>query len=460
MTKLQKNLEKAAEIIKRHEYARVISHYDADGITSVAIICTALLRSGIQFHATIVNKVERRLIEDLSEGLVIFCDMGTAHMDLILECLKEKDVVIIDHHVPLISVPIPTSPTSSLVLVNPYCTSEEKEEIGGDICAAGISYLVARCLSTDGNNNIDLAGLAVAGSLGDKVALDSGINKLILDEGINEGVISVKNGLKLGDGKIRDLIIFATDPYTPLAGRDEWVDAFLDKMSIDGDKDINDLDAGVESQLADALLAISKESATGISEDALVGDTYILNSEVVKNSLDFMRLVDACGRFGKSGIGIGLCLREAKQIEDATSLHMQFQSKLVSELGRIESEADVLKELQNMFFFYVHETGVTGVSSGILAEYLYTEKPVIALNKKDGAEDGKKSDTKISARCNKKHVTKEGRIDLSKAMEQASKEVGGFGGGHPVAAGASIPNGTEEEFIAALDRILGEQNAS
>ncbi len=45
-------------------------------------------------------------------------------------------------------------------------------------------------------------------------------------------------------------------------------------------------------------------------------------------------------------------------------------------------------------------------------------------------------------------------------MEQASKEVGGFGGGHPVAAGASIPNGTEEEFIAALDRILGEQNAS
>ncbi len=83
MTELQKNLEKAAEIIKRHEYARVISHYDADGITSVAIICTALLRRGIQFHATIVNKVELSLIQDLNEGLVIFCDMGTAHTDLI-----------------------------------------------------------------------------------------------------------------------------------------------------------------------------------------------------------------------------------------------------------------------------------------------------------------------------------------------------------------------------------------
>lgn len=457
MTELQKSLEKAAEIIKRHDYARVISHYDADGITSVAIISTALLRRGIQFHASIVNKVERSLIEDLNEELVIFCDMGTAHTDLIIEHLKEKDVVIIDHHVPLTSVPIPTSPTSSFVLVNPYCSSDEKEEIGGDICAAGISYLVVRCLSPD--SNIDLAGLAVSGSLGDKVALDSGINKLILDEGINAGVISVKNGLKLGDGKIRDLIVFSTDPYIPLAGRDEWVDAFLDKIGIDGDKDINDLDVDVEGQLADALLALSKESSVGISEDALVGDTYILNSEVVKNSLDFMRLVDSCGRFGKAGIGIGLCLREAKLIEDATSLRMQFQSKLVSELSRIESDEEVLKELKNISYFYVQETGVTGVSAGILAEYLYTNKPVIALNKKDRTEDGKKSETKISARCNKKLISEDQGIDLSKALDKASKEVGGFGGGHPVAAGASIPKGTESEFIAALDRIIGKQKA-
>jgi single-stranded-DNA-specific exonuclease len=459
MSELQKSLEKAAEIIKRHEYARVISHYDADGITSAGIICNALLRKGIQFHVTIVHKVERSLIQDLNEELIIFCDMGTVHTDLILEYLKGKDVIIIDHHVPLTSGSTQTSQTSSFVLINPYSFSEVEDEIGGEICAAGISYLLARCLAADDKDNIDLAGLAVAGSLGDKVTLNKGINKLILDEGIKGGIISVKKGLKLGDGKIRDLILFATDPYIPLAGKEEWVDAFLDKEGIEGNRDINDLGEGVESQLAAALLSLSKESAAGISEAALVGTTYILNSEVVKNSIDFMRMVDACGRFGKAGMGIGLCLREAKLIEEAASLRMKFQSKLVSELSRIESEDDAIKELPNIFYFYVHETGVTGVSAGIVAEYLYTEKPVIALNKKDGAEGGKKEETKISARCNKKLISEDKGIDLSAALDKASREVGGFGGGHPVAAGASIPEGSEKEFIAALDRIIGEQRA-
>ncbi len=478
MRALQKSAEKAAEIIKEHEYARVISHYDADGITAAGIICNGLLRRGIQFHTSIVNKLERPFIQGLNEELIIFCDMGTAQVDLILEYLKDKDVIIIDHHEPLTLISAPTSQASSLVLINPCCLSVEGEgkgkgeremesEIGGEICAAGISYLVARCMSGDDKDNIDLAGLAVAGTLGDKLELNSGINKMILDDAIKEGVISVKKGLKLGEGKIRDLILLSTDPYIPLAGKVEWVDAFLNKVGIEGDKKVSDLEEEEERRLTTALVSLLRESKTGISEDALVGTTYILNSEVVRNGIEFMRMVDACGRFGKAGIGIGLCLREERMIEEATSLYVKFQSKLVSELNRIESEEGIIKELPNIFYFYVHEKGITGVLAGIVAEYLYTGKPVIVLNKKNGAEEGVKAETKISARCNKKLLLasegeREGEgegegIDLAKAMEKASKEVEGFGGGHPVASGASIPEGSEEKFIDILDRIIGEQ---
>ena len=464
MTALQKSVEKAAEIIKEHDYAMVISHYDADGITSAGIICNALLRRGIQFHATIVSKLERSFIQGLNEELIIFCDMGTAQSDLISEYLKEKDVIIIDHHAPLTSA---STSASSFVLINPYCFSTEgKGE--SEICAAGISYLVARCLSggdgESGEDNIDLAGLAVAGTLGDKLEMDSGINKMILDEAIKEGVISVKKGLKLGDGKIRDLILFSTDPYIPLAGKVEWVDAFLNKVGIEGDKKLSDLEEEEERRLTTALLSLLKDSKAGVSEDTLVGTTHILNSEVVRNGIDFMRMVDACGRFGKAGIGIGLCLREEKMIEEAASLYIQFQSKLVSELNRIEGGEDTIIELPNIFYFYVHERGITGVLAGIVAEYLYTGKPVIALNNIGGADDeGKRAETKISARCDKKLLSvSEGEgvgagIDLAKAMEKASKEVGGYGGGHPVASGAAIPEGSEEKFVASLDRIIGEQ---
>ncbi|MHC1623541.1 MAG: DHHA1 domain-containing protein [Candidatus Methanospirareceae archaeon] len=461
MTTLQKSVKKAAEIINGHEYARVISHYDADGITSAGIICNALLRRGIQFHATIVSKLERSFIQGLNEELIIICDMGTAQFDLLSECLGEKDVVIIDHHAPSTSVPVFRA-SSPPVLINPCCLSaEEKRELtnerGSTICAAGLSYLVARCMSGDDTGNIDLAGLAIAGTLGDKLELDTGINRMILDEAMQEGAISVKKGLKLGNGKIRDLILFATDPYIPLAGKVEWVDAFLKKESIDGDKNLSDLTDEEERRLTNALLALLRESQADISDDALVGTAYILHSEVIRDGRDFMRMVDACGRLGKSGVGIGLCLREEKLVEEATSLYVSIQSKLVSELNRIDSEEDAIKELQNIFYFFVQESAVTGTLAGIVADYVCTGKPVIVLNKKDRVEEGKSAETRISARCNKKLLSISAGIDLAKALEKASGEVGGFGGGHPIAAGASIPEGSEEKFIATLDTIIGEQ---
>jgi RecJ-like exonuclease len=42
-------------------------------------------------------------------------------------------------------------------------------------------------------------------------------------------------------------------------------------------------------------------------------------------------------------------------------------------------------------------------------------------------------------------------------MREASRAVGGDGGGHDVAADATIPTGTREEFLAEADRIVGEQ---
>jgi len=456
---LQKSVKKAAEIIKRHDYARLISHYDADGITAAGIICTALLRKGVQFHTTIVSKLDRSFIQGLDEELIIFCDMGTAQADLIQERLSERDVIIIDHHVPL--APLPVFRTASAVLINPLSsktvgTSGMDGELG-EICAAGLSYLLARCISGTDKDNLDLAGLAIAGTLGDKLEFTKGINKMIVDEAIQAGVISIKKGVKLGAGKIRDSILFSTDPYIPLAGKVEWVDALLSKLSIESDKKVSDLRAEEEKRLADALFSLLRERNAEIPESALIGTTYLLNREVITNGLAFMRTVDACGRLGNPSIGIGLCLREENLMEEATLLYLKFQSKLVSELNRIERDEGTLKELQNMIYFFVQERGITGVLAGIVADYLYTGKIVVVVNTQERAEEGKVAETKISARCNKRLLAASKGLDLATAMEKAARAVSGVGGGHPVAAGASIPKGSEEQFLAALDRIIGEQ---
>lgn len=48
-------------------------------------------------------------------------------------------------------------------------------------------------------------------------------------------------------------------------------------------------------------------------------------------------------------------------------------------------------------------------------------------------------------------------LDLSTAMRDAGSIVGGHGGGHPVASGATIPKGKETEFLKIVDGIVGEQ---
>jgi single-stranded DNA-specific DHH superfamily exonuclease len=51
-------------------------------------------------------------------------------------------------------------------------------------------------------------------------------------------------------------------------------------------------------------------------------------------------------------------------------------------------------------------------------------------------------------------------LDLATAMRKASAAVGGMGGGHDVASGATIPRGTAMKFIDIIDSIIEKQSKS
>lgn len=101
MSELEKliNLaKKAAEKIQKYRFVRIISHNDADGLTSAGIMAEALLRAGIRFQLSISEKLDEFLIEkvnrSISQGeLVIFCDMGSGQPELIANVADRKSVV-------------------------------------------------------------------------------------------------------------------------------------------------------------------------------------------------------------------------------------------------------------------------------------------------------------------------------------------------------------------------------
>jgi RecJ-like exonuclease len=59
---------------------------------------------------------------------------------------------------------------------------------------------------------------------------------------------------------------------------------------------------------------------------------------------------------------------------------------------------------------------------------------------------------KVSSRLSNKYSGPE--LNLSEIIRKAAESVGGIGGGHKVAAGATIPKGKEDEFIKKFNQII------
>lgn len=48
-------------------------------------------------------------------------------------------------------------------------------------------------------------------------------------------------------------------------------------------------------------------------------------------------------------------------------------------------------------------------------------------------------------------------LDLAEALRKGDDEVGGRGGGHPVASGATIPKEGLEKFLSLVDGMVADQ---
>ena len=179
--------------------------------------------------------------------------------------------------------------------------------------------------------------------------------------------------------------------------------------------------------------------------DSIIGEAIRLKHEVVENSLEMVELLNACGNRDVPGLGLTLCLRDTGALEPARSLAQEYKGHILREVGMLREQNKVL---QNIRYLKMVNMEAGAIVSGLGIRYLYADLPLITLNHKDDM-------VKISARGTKPLISR--GLDLSIALRKAAGAVGGVGGGHTIASGASIPPGAEDRFLAILDEIVGEQ---
>jgi RecJ-like exonuclease len=435
--------KKASEIIlsfPKLTKIRVISHYDADGISSAAIICNALHRAGYNFHATLMrNPFDKGLAKVSKEDneLIIFSDMGSGQIETI-EKMNCKSIII-DHHQYL------RKKTSKDVLqINANLC-----DINGnyEACGATLSYSITKALDP---KNVDLSPLAVTGIIGDKQYIGGirGFNKDVLDEALTNGLLKENVEIKIYGDSLFDALYYSTDPYySGLSGNENGIMELFKKLKIKKELKIEDLDKEKMKQLQSYLmLKLIKKGCEKNILDTVIRPRYksnIFNCELER----LADLLDSCGKGGNRGLGLSLLMGDKESFNQAVKLEKMYKQKILDELVTLEK--DGFKEKKSYRYFYSNDSSLGGVIGGIATNFILDkEKPLISIVKKD-------NEIHVSCRGNQYLVGK--GLDLGLAVKEASKKLGGNGGGHSIASGATLSSYKEKEFLVMVDDIINKQ---
>src|SRR3989440_10685767 len=463
--------QEIAERLRPTPFVRIVTHIDTDGITGGAIASEALDRSGIAHEVAFVKKLDEAVITDLKRQgtpLVWFIDLGAG----MLNAWHGLDAVVTDHHVPT-ERSVPKALRGDLIrfaesqdrvlMLNPHLEGEGSDVASG----AGCAYAVARAL--DGRN-ADLAAIAIVGAVGDVQDQEfrrlSGYNRGILADGVAAGVVKAEIDLRLFGRETRPaykMLQYATDPWIPrVSGKEEACIPFLLELGIDLKvedhwRSGSDLDRGEKQRVVSALVAHMLERGCGSREvERLVGETYTLSREPAgsptRDAKEFGTLINACGRYDQPEVGYRVCRGDREDsLAEALRLLRGHRAYLMDSMEAIEEAG--ITQMDAIQYFHAADTirdTVVGIAASMALnrENASKDLPIFAFAQ---ASDG----IKVSARTTRELVAR--GLNLAEVMKVASGAVGGQGGGHHAAAGATIPPGTESKFLEIANRMVRDQ---
>ena len=436
--------EEACDLLRGHlkqdHVVRIISHNDADGISAAGVMCNAIAQEDGKFHVTIIPRLKDEIISKFFKEkykLFIFCDMGSANLKSINRL--KGDVIIADHH----QTNLNARPGDNIVHVNPHLYGLDGTK---DVSASGISYLTVRPM---GYTN--LSGLAIVGAFGDMQYKNgfTGVNQMILNDGIESNNIEVRDDLKIAYKSKEPLykaLSYTINPVIKnISGDEEGSVNFLEKIGISYGIKFDELSNEEKDILKNELVKINPE---------IFSSVYSVPSEIpeLRNLEDYSNILDACGKNKKHGIGLSICIGDRKDsIKEAQDLVKTYRDDIVYGIDWIKKEGSVVQDkIQYIYAEEKRKKRIMGTLSsiGLDLEILDPEKPVLAMSRMDNI-------IKVSGRTTSK-MTEKG-VNLGYALENASKSFNGSGGGHNIAAGAVIPYREMDNFLNLVDEIVRTQ---
>ncbi|MGA8276000.1 MAG: DHH family phosphoesterase [Thermoplasmata archaeon] len=441
-----REFERARGLVLSHPRRwRVIYHYDADGIASASSAVRAFGRLGYPVQLTPLIGVEREKIQRLlaaTKGPVLIVDTGASWADLYPA--HPFPVVVLDHHT-YSGAPRPPDLPPHVAFVNPLDWGVNGMS---EMCAATLTWLFSVFLDP---LNWDNAAWGLSGAIGDRQHVGGfhGLNGILVDEAVRRSVLVRGPGVALLGPTVGAALTSSIDPYyRGLSGRRPAVDAYLREQSIDPETPPRKLSDEARQRLVASLRARLESNGVLPEFVALVDQERWFVPSLGRDAEELSNLQSATGRAGTPGLGVAMALGDARAFERAEVEETRWRAGILATLVRLEEQG--VNERTALRWFESQETPLAGTQAGMAMSYLLPpDKPVIVFS------GGVTGPLKLSGRGTLRLVAK--GLDLSEALRQAASAVGGEGGGHKVASGATIPAGSRDRFLDEADRAIAAQ---
>jgi len=422
-------VEKFLKITENKEIL-VISHFDSDGISAVAILTTALKRLDRRFSVKVIKSLEKEFIMNLpKDKVILFSDLASGSLDYIKEANLEN-IFIIDHHEMVKEVP------EGITMINPQMHEKQK------ISSSGLAYLFCKEINSE---NKDLAKISIIGMIGDRMEQDiSNLNDSIL----KDGEIQTKRGLLIYPytRPINRVLEYSSQPYIPgVSGDIKGVLELLREVGlnpIDGKyKNMIDL---TEEEMEKLVTAISLRYPQSHGE--IIGDIFLIKLfNKLEDARELSAKVNACSKSGNPEVAIQFLMENNKIKKKAQSIHNKYKQNLIrglkfaSDLKKIEGKGFTIINAKDN----IKDTMIGTIASIISGSKLYKEGTmIIAMAYYDDK-------IKISSR----NVGRNGK-NVRTVLNNVITKIGGEVGGHEFAAGGIITKEKESIFIDSIKKHL------
>ena len=249
-------VDRIQNAISKKERILIYGDYDVDGVTSVALVYSYLVKN----YSNIIKYIPDRHKEGygISKQGIDYARKEKVHLIISLDCgitaidkinyanELEIDFIICDHHIPLEKLP------NAIAVLDPK--RKDCEYPFKDLCGCGIGFKLIQALAVIDNKPfddlivyLDLVAIAIAADIvpiidENRVLAFYGIKQINKNPrtGLREMINSVKSKIKIND------LIFRIAPRINSSGRMDKAISSVELLIQKNDKNLDDLSEKIE----------------------------------------------------------------------------------------------------------------------------------------------------------------------------------------------------------------------